>query len=58
MSGLVQGGGHAEYRQFSSPASLQMGAHQAETLAITLTNSAVISRAHHTFSPPLKIELE
>lgn len=58
MSGLVQEGGHAEYRQFSSPAILQMGAHQAETLAITLTNSAVISRAHHTFSPPLKTELE
>lgn len=58
MSGLVPGGGHAEYRQFSSPASLQMGAHQAETLAITLTNSAVISRAHRIFSLPLKIELE
>lgn len=58
MSGLVQGGGHAEYRQFSSPALLQMGAHQAETLTIILTNSAVISRAHHIYSPPLKIELE
>lgn len=58
MSGLGQGGGHGEYRQFSSPVILQMGAHQAETLAIILTDSAVISRAHRIFSPPLKIELE
>lgn len=58
MSGLVQGGGHAEYRQFSYAAIFQMGTHQAETLAIILINSAVISRARHIFSPPLKIELE
>lgn len=29
-----------------------------ETLAIILTNSAVVSRAHHVFSPTLEIELE
>lgn len=31
---------------------------EAETLAVFLTNSAMVSQARHTFSPTLQIELE
>lgn len=56
MSGPRQGGRHAEYEQWSSPAILQSDA-QGEPLALMLTKSAAISRAYRRCSPTLRTEL-